>query len=384
VSNSRRTSAHNSPTGAYSSVSRRSSEHSTASFDSRHVLGSAPPLPPIQGSFSSASFSQLGNRQSFATYQQNLPESFWDEPDSNADAYDDRQYSFSPVITDARSRTMSVDTLTHSNVNEANDMVELDLDGFLRSEHGSVRSVNTRGIGRYSKDGLMRQVQNSLVTSREMKLRKGAVWCATILLVALTVGLSVALTAGRAAPGEPSPATLLPPTSHGAPTHVTPTTTFLAPNHCDFSKTPFPDPFLECDCLHGIFTYEPKVWLTYVNLRDTWLVKLFPNFQEKSESCHPHNVALAWLSADAQRATLTEAEYTDRFLLAVVFAELKGITWKDKGKWLTSSSVCEWFGVQCDSRSRITGLKLNENNLTGRLPSELALIVTLGEFSRGG
>ena len=57
--------------------------------------------------------------------------------------------------------------------------------------------------------------------------------------------------------------------------------------------------------------------------------------------------------------------------------------WRRKSQWMSTSSVCEWYGIHCDSNKMVTSLNLTENQLKGPLPMlELfqALRVSLKTF----
>ena len=48
--------------------------------------------------------------------------------------------------------------------------------------------------------------------------------------------------------------------------------------------------------------------------------------------------------------------------------------WMYDEYWLTDKHECDWAGVHCTASKRIHSISLERNNLTGRLPLELALI----------
>lgn len=374
--------------------SRRSSSTSTTSHDSRSTL--PPPAPPINGSFSNTRTNNNNNNynnnnNSFTLHSSKSTQAGWDkeEPYGNSSPYiesTNHLFSFCPIMTNARVRTSSVDTVPRNNSHTNGTMnstakqqevfVDLDIgqvDGLIQSDHGSVKSLRT------TRDGIMRQVENSLVTAREIKFRKASVWCTTIGLLSLTIGLSVGLSRSNHHPHPPPHSQsqeMTPPLSNDNTLANSPTTTT-----CDFTNNPKPDPFLQCDCVNSISKFDANVLENYHELKDSWLATLLPHFDEKLDSCHPHNIALTWLSADITvNAATKKIDYRDRFLLATFYSQWKGKNWKNNGGWLSGDTICKWFGVECDSLGRLVALKLNENNLMGLLPSELSLLTSLGEL----
>ena len=347
-----------------SSVATTTSSYSHSTSETRNSTSTNNMPPPIQGSFS------LGSN----SFNRTRPIGAWEEPRSDAASpYDDNLVSFSPIISETTnnknyanpSRAASHGTLPTRH----EDLVDLDLDGFLRSEHGSIRSTRAHGGGR---DGLMRQVENSLVTGKQINIRRGLVWCAAIgVLLVVTISVSMAFSAGAATPQQ------LPPST-------TATTTLQGPaesnNGCSVTSNIQQDPFWQCDCENAISSYDTAFMDTYNSLKNTWITTLIPNFNEKLDSCTPLNQALTWLSFDVTQNPQTQHdEYNDRFLLAFLYATWKGRGWKNNAQWVSNEKSCKWFGVECDSKGRIVGIWMTENNLMGSLPSELTLLTNLGK-----
>ena len=57
--------------------------------------------------------------------------------------------------------------------------------------------------------------------------------------------------------------------------------------------------------------------------------------------------------------------------------------WKKSSSWLTSATVCKWFGVTC-AGGRVTGLSLRDNDLSGELPASLGNLTRLTSLMLDG
>jgi hypothetical protein len=74
-----------------------------------------------------------------------------------------------------------------------------------------------------------------------------------------------------------------------------------------------------------------------------------------------------------------------RYRAAVLYFSLGGSEWTTNVGWLSGSSECEWFGIDCneydfaapDTFFPITSIDLNENNLQGDLPVEAFGLIKL-------
>jgi hypothetical protein len=78
---------------------------------------------------------------------------------------------------------------------------------------------------------------------------------------------------------------------------------------------------------------------------------------------------------------------TDVAALSLLYAATVGARWKIRNNWLVvnaTTSVCNWFGVGCDSHSRVSALRLPANGLSGTLPPQLAELEALEEINLSG
>lgn len=91
--------------------------------------------------------------------------------------------------------------------------------------------------------------------------------------------------------------------------------------------------------------------------------------------------ALDWLAYRDIQTTNPETLQV-RYVLATFYFSTQPTdpmqSWNDDSHWLSSLSVCQWFGIICinpaDSISRVQSINLTSNGLVGHLPPELALL----------
>ena len=79
------------------------------------------------------------------------------------------------------------------------------------------------------------------------------------------------------------------------------------------------------------------------------------------------------LTARAQSGTPS----TDRAALIALYNATDGDNWTNKENWTSTQPIGEWYGVTTDSEGRVTRLHLEDNNLTGVIPTELANLSNL-------
>ena len=98
------------------------------------------------------------------------------------------------------------------------------------------------------------------------------------------------------------------------------------------------------------------------------------------ELCVPADASFqAWLNTiSSHEGTGVEcAPLTDREILKVLYAATDGSGWIDSDNWLTDAALRDWHGVEVDVQGRVTRLRLDENDLTGPIPSELGNLANL-------
>ncbi|MDE0396053.1 MAG: Ig-like domain-containing protein [Gammaproteobacteria bacterium] len=71
---------------------------------------------------------------------------------------------------------------------------------------------------------------------------------------------------------------------------------------------------------------------------------------------------------------------TDRDILVTLYKEMDGPDWKNAENWLTDAPIGTWYGVETDSRGRVTRLSLSSNGLAGTILPELGNLTSLREL----
>ena len=68
---------------------------------------------------------------------------------------------------------------------------------------------------------------------------------------------------------------------------------------------------------------------------------------------------------------------SDRNALSSLYNATSGAGWTDNEYWLTNEPVFTWYGVGIDTNGHVTALLLEDNQLTGEMPSELGSLSSL-------
>jgi len=111
----------------------------------------------------------------------------------------------------------------------------------------------------------------------------------------------------------------------------------------------------------------------------------------------PQSRALNWmvykdpLQLEPPRGVAETNKIAQRFALTVLFYATGGETWASSHNFLSSKDECEWNSVddrgyfsgagQCNREGMITTVALWQNNLSGRIPAELAALRKLKVLS---
>ena len=62
---------------------------------------------------------------------------------------------------------------------------------------------------------------------------------------------------------------------------------------------------------------------------------------------------------------------SEKAILMLLYSACGGKDWLQQDAWLTSSNVCNWFGIECNEDENVKALILDNNNVIGTLPSEV-------------
>ena len=71
---------------------------------------------------------------------------------------------------------------------------------------------------------------------------------------------------------------------------------------------------------------------------------------------------------------------SDRDVLITLYHAMDGDNWLNNDNWLTDAPLDQWHGVALDEDGRVTELDLTQNELSGKIPPELANLSNLTEF----
>jgi Leucine-rich repeat (LRR) protein len=99
----------------------------------------------------------------------------------------------------------------------------------------------------------------------------------------------------------------------------------------------------------------------------------------------PQSAAARWLEDNAQLRNYTDQRKLQRYALATFYFSSDGDAWKDKQKWLSDSNECtDWWQsefngnedvkLDCDGDNAIKHLYVQDNNLAGSIPDEIAFL----------
>ena len=122
------------------------------------------------------------------------------------------------------------------------------------------------------------------------------------------------------------------------------------------------------------------------------VVSLFPDMATAIDTSYSiASVALCWVSDfdefELEISEGNEFELIQRFVLTAVYYQFEGtaetviVNQFSRRNWLSGLHVCEWGFVECyntgEDQNEVTGLSVGSIGLTGRIPTELAMLKNL-------
>ena len=103
--------------------------------------------------------------------------------------------------------------------------------------------------------------------------------------------------------------------------------------------------------------------------------------------CAPMDAAFqAWLGGIAIKGGVVDcvADSPDWPALVALYNPTDGPNWVDKTNWLSNAPLGDWHGISTDTDGRVTSLGLDNNRLSGQIPSELSGLTNLTELFLSG
>lgn len=104
---------------------------------------------------------------------------------------------------------------------------------------------------------------------------------------------------------------------------------------------------------------------------------------ETSKAVTPQKQAFWWLATDRKVESYTHTQTMQRYALATFYYSTNTVKhlyaedpkpWKDATLWLSDGDACSWHGIECNANGHVTGIDLENNQLSGSLTQELAIL----------
>jgi hypothetical protein len=143
--------------------------------------------------------------------------------------------------------------------------------------------------------------------------------------------------------------------------------------------------------LNNCYSRSDEVSERYDSVRSL-VVSLFPDMATAIDTSYSSaRVALCWISDfdefELQISEGNDFELIQRFVLAAVYFHFEGtietatVNELSRQNWLSGLHVCKWVFVECyntgEDQNKVTGLSVGNVGLTGRIPTELAMLKSL-------
>ena len=96
----------------------------------------------------------------------------------------------------------------------------------------------------------------------------------------------------------------------------------------------------------------------------------------------PRDEFQTWVNGirESEVAQCTDAR-PDYYALVALYSGTEGANWTNATNWASDAPLGGWYGVTTDASERVTELSLNDNNLQGTIPVELAQLANLESLS---
>ena len=101
------------------------------------------------------------------------------------------------------------------------------------------------------------------------------------------------------------------------------------------------------------------------------VARYLKDFAQQRETPDPNNT---WGHGFAQLPS------PDRADLVALYNATGGANWTNNDGWLTTAPIGQWHGVTTDGNGRVTSLDLNDNQLSGTIPTQLGNLANLKEL----
>ena len=84
-----------------------------------------------------------------------------------------------------------------------------------------------------------------------------------------------------------------------------------------------------------------------------------------------------WQDAKIYAYRMPQEPSPDREALIALYNATGGANWTNSTNWLTNAPIGQWHGVTTDRQGRVTNLDLNDNQLSGTIPTQLGNLANL-------
>ena len=64
-------------------------------------------------------------------------------------------------------------------------------------------------------------------------------------------------------------------------------------------------------------------------------------------------------------------------IIRLIYESCGGASWFNKDSWMTSQSICTWYGIKCDEKNFVKSIILSSNNLHGVFPPNVFFLPSL-------